>query len=85
VSETPEPRPFPWDEAMALALGVLRWPPDALWRATPRELAAALSGPAGGPVRPATAGDLERLMQAFPDVSPTSSLRHHRACPGDLD
>jgi uncharacterized phage protein (TIGR02216 family) len=53
----------------ALALGVLRWPPDTFWRATPREVAAALLRPAGGFVQPATAGDLARLMQAFPDGS----------------
>ena len=68
MSEPAEPRPFPWDETMALALGVLRWPPDTFWRATPRELFAALRGPAGRRVEPATSGDMERLMRAFPDA-----------------
>jgi uncharacterized phage protein (TIGR02216 family) len=54
---------------MAAVLGVLRWPPDALWRATPRELAAALAGPAGRSASPATSDDLAHLMQAFPDAS----------------
>lgn len=50
---------------MGLALGVLRWTPDAFWRATPRELAAALRPRAPAP--PATRDDLARLMRAFPD------------------
>jgi uncharacterized phage protein (TIGR02216 family) len=54
---------------MALAFRVLRWPPDTFWRATLRELNAALHGPAGSPVEPATSHDLERLMQAFPDLA----------------
>ena len=66
MSERAEPSPFPWDEVMALALGVLRWPPETLWRATPRELTAALFR-TGSPAQPTTSGDLERLMQAFPD------------------
>lgn len=52
---------------MALGLGVLRWSPDTFWRATPRELRAALGGP-GRPVAPAGADDLARLMRAFPDL-----------------
>ena len=64
-----EPRPFPWDEAMALALRVLRWPPDTFWRATPRELAAALQAPTDWhALQPATSADVRRLMQAFPDA-----------------
>ena len=55
MSAETEPRPFPWDEVMALAFGVLRWPPETVWRATPRELAAALAKPARWSVEPATA------------------------------
>jgi uncharacterized phage protein (TIGR02216 family) len=59
---------FPWDEAQAVALGVLRWTPDAFWRATPRELAAAVEGLTGrAAVMPAGSADLHRLMHAFPD------------------
>jgi uncharacterized phage protein (TIGR02216 family) len=59
---------FPWEDAQALALGVLRWPPEAFWRATPRELMAALEGLTGrSAVAPAAAADLQRLMRAFPD------------------
>ena len=55
MSQETEPQPFPWDEVMALAFGVLRWPPETVWRATPRELAAALAKPARWSVEPATA------------------------------
>jgi uncharacterized phage protein (TIGR02216 family) len=61
------PPPFPWDEALAFALGVLRWPPHVFWQSTPRELAAATgaAGRAEPPDGPALAG----LMAAFPDAS----------------
>ncbi len=53
---------------MAFALGRLRWTPDAFWRATPRELAAAVEGTRGGSAIAAlTPGDLAALMRAFPD------------------
>lgn len=53
---------------MGFALGVLRWSPDAFWRATPRELAAAAEGVRGGSAAPPPSADeLARLMQAFPD------------------
>jgi len=58
---------FPWEEAMALGLGVLRWNPDAFWRATPRELIAAYEGLRGGSREKPGREDLARLMQAFPD------------------
>jgi uncharacterized phage protein (TIGR02216 family) len=57
---------FPWREASAFCLGFLRWTPDAFWRATPREIAAALDAiaPRGeAPDRTALAA----LMAAFPD------------------
>jgi uncharacterized phage protein (TIGR02216 family) len=63
-----EPQAFPWDDAMMLALGVLRWSPDEFWRATPRELTTAWEGLNGGrPMEPALGRDLRRLMEAFPD------------------
>jgi uncharacterized phage protein (TIGR02216 family) len=52
---------------MTLGLGVLRWSPDAFWRATPAELAAALEGIAGRRAEPPARADLARLMAAFPD------------------
>ena len=51
---------------MAFAFRVLRWSPKAFWRATPRELAAALGGLAAA-VEPARRGDLDKLMRTFPD------------------
>eukprot|EP01037_Dinobryon_pediforme_P013990 gene13990-14107_t len=36
--------PFPWDEALALGLGILRLPPREFWMMTPRELLAARDG-----------------------------------------
>ena len=60
--------PFPWDEALRLALGVLRWSPGDFWAATPRELVAADEGLFGARAAPpAGRGDLQRLMAAFPD------------------
>ena len=61
-----DPKPFPWDEAMAFAFRVLRWSPETFWRATPRELAAAMGGLAEA-AEPARSADLDRLMRAFPD------------------
>lgn len=51
---------------MGFALGLLRWSPDAFWRATPRELSAALQGPRRS-LAPARAETLAALMRAFPD------------------
>ena len=61
-----EAAPFPWEQAMAFAFRVLRWPPETFWRATPRELAAAMSG-LSAPAEPARRADLDRLMRAYPD------------------
>ena len=56
---------------MAFGLSVLRWPPDAFWRATPRELIAAATGLRGGPPAAApSAQEFAALMRAFPDRSP---------------
>ena len=62
------PSAFPWEDAMALGFGLLRWTPEAFWRATPRELAAAIDGLRGGArAVPQTRRELDRLMAAFPD------------------
>jgi uncharacterized phage protein (TIGR02216 family) len=53
---------------MRLALGVIGWPPDVFWRATPRELAAALDGRFGRTSAPVDRAALDRLMAAYPDV-----------------
>ena len=59
------PPPFPWDEALAFGLGVLRWPPQVFWQATPRELAAAVAARAA--LAPPDAATLDELLDAFPD------------------
>jgi uncharacterized phage protein (TIGR02216 family) len=65
---TGQPRPFPWEEAIGFGLGVLRLAPDAFWAMTPRELAAAINAVHGRTgTTPLARGDLDRLMQAFPD------------------
>jgi uncharacterized phage protein (TIGR02216 family) len=60
-------QPFPWKNAIGFGLGVLRLSPDAFWRMTPRELAAAIEAVRG----PATArldrAGLQDLMRRFPD------------------
>jgi uncharacterized phage protein (TIGR02216 family) len=58
---------FPWEEATAFCLGVLRWSPDVFWRATPREVAAAARGLVPTAPAPADRRELEALMAAFPD------------------
>ena len=50
-----------------LAGALLGWRPDEFWRATPAELAAVMGARAGGEPAPASADDLERLMEMFPD------------------
>lgn len=52
---------------MRLALGQLGWLPDAFWRATPRELAAALEGRFGRIGGALDRSALDRLMAAYPD------------------
>ena len=58
--------PFPWGEAMRLGLGILRLPPDAFWRMTPRELAAAARA-FGSPAKPIDRARLDALQRQFPD------------------
>ena len=67
-----EPAPFPWEAAMAFAFRVLRWTPDDFWRATPRELAAAMGDLAPPPARRL---DLDALMRAYPDGLPSGKGR----------
>jgi uncharacterized phage protein (TIGR02216 family) len=64
-------RPFPWDEVLFAAFRILRWPPETVWRATPREIAAALTGPAAA-AEPMRSAELAALMRAFPDHVPRS-------------
>jgi uncharacterized phage protein (TIGR02216 family) len=50
-----------------LAGALLGWRPDEFWTATPAELAAVLRAMAGDEAPAASAVDLERLMEMFPD------------------
>ncbi|MAB01106.1 MAG: hypothetical protein CMN87_19855 [Stappia sp.] len=51
-----------------LCLARLGWSPEALWRATPREVALALGPPPGtGPAGPLGRERLGELMRRFPD------------------
>ncbi|RXF75451.1 phage tail assembly chaperone [Hansschlegelia zhihuaiae] len=52
-------------------LGVLRLPPEAFWRATPAEIAAAARGMAGPRAPAMRRGELDRLMARFPDHAET--------------
>lgn len=63
--DAPEaPSAFPWDEALALGLGRLRWRPRDFWRATPRELMAA-AGLTGTPTL--DRAGLRALIDRYPD------------------
>lgn len=55
---------------MGAGFGLLRLSPDAFWRMTPRELAAAMSALLPPPPDHLARGDLEALMARFPDLSP---------------
>ena len=50
-----------------VAGALLGWRPDEFWRATPAELGAVLGAMAGEEPESASRGDLERLMERFPD------------------
>jgi uncharacterized phage protein (TIGR02216 family) len=63
-------KPFPWAEAIAFGLGVLRLSPDAFWRMTPRELAFAMRGLRGDVAAPLTRENFHDLMRRFPDDRP---------------
>jgi uncharacterized phage protein (TIGR02216 family) len=52
---------------MAFGLGRLRLSPDAFWRMTPRECAAAWRGFHGDTAGPPGRLALSELMRAFPD------------------
>jgi uncharacterized phage protein (TIGR02216 family) len=59
---------FPWNDAIAFGLGVLRLPPAAFWAMTPRELAAAMSVARGARTEAPSRNTLEDLLSAFPDI-----------------
>ncbi len=53
---------------MAFALGRLGWSPDAFWRSTPREIAAAVTRLAPRADRAPGRAALEGLIARFPDA-----------------
>ena len=62
-------RPFPWSQAMAFGLGVLRLAPRDFWAMSPRELTAAVAAYQGrAPSTPLDRSGLADLMRRFPDA-----------------
>ena len=61
-------RPFPWKDAMGFGLGVLRLSPDAFWRMTPRELAAAMETVLGPRQAALDRASFAALRVRFPDA-----------------
>lgn len=59
--------PFPWDQAIGFGLGVLRLPPEAFWKMTPRELALAIRAVAGRTDTPLARDVFTQLMRRYPD------------------
>ena len=59
--------PFPWKQAIGFGLGVLRLSPDAFWRTTPRELAAAMEAVFGSRAGPIDVSSFAALRARFPD------------------
>lgn len=66
-SAAPPVRAFPWALAMGAGFGLLRLSPDAFWRMTPRELAAALSALLPAAPEAIDRAGLAALMARFPD------------------
>ncbi len=67
-------QPFPWDDVLAFALGVLRWPPEVMWAATPREITAAAAALAPHRAPQALDGEsLNALMRLYPDSTQPGS------------
>jgi uncharacterized phage protein (TIGR02216 family) len=65
----PAAQPFPWRDIMAFGLGRLGWTPEAFWKATPREIGAALRAHQGDQPSAATERSaLRSLMAAHPDA-----------------
>ena len=60
--------PFPWKQAMGFGLGVLRLSPEAFWRTTPRELAAAMDAVLGPRAAALDRASFAALRTRFPDA-----------------
>jgi len=69
VSPPAAVHPFPWRDIMAFGLGRLGWTPEAFWKATPREIGAALGAHQSTPPLAAPElSTLRSLMVAHPDA-----------------
>jgi uncharacterized phage protein (TIGR02216 family) len=55
---------------MGFGLGILRLSPDAFWRMTPRELAAAMQAVFRPPNAPLDRVGFDALRTRFPDAAP---------------
>jgi len=64
---------FPWDDAMAIGLGLLRLSPKAFWAMTPIEFERAMGALRLGRALPPGRADLAALMHAFPDLTTTET------------
>jgi uncharacterized phage protein (TIGR02216 family) len=53
---------------LAFGFGVLRWTPDVLWAATPREIAAAASAFTQAKPEAPVRSEMAALMALFPDA-----------------
>ena len=60
--------PFPWKQAIGFGFGVLRLSPDAFWRMTPRELAAAMEAVLGPGEAALDRASFTALRTRFPDA-----------------
>lgn len=61
-----------WRQFAAVAMGLLRWPPDVFWNATPAELYLAIEGMTGRGLEPPEQAplcraELDALTALFPD------------------
>jgi len=65
-----------WRQCAAVAMGLLRWPPDVFWNATPAELYLAIEGMTGRVLdatdhAPLSRAELDALTALFPDRPPS--------------
>jgi uncharacterized phage protein (TIGR02216 family) len=60
--------PLPWRSLIGFGLGVLKLSPEAFWRMTPRELAAAIEGVLGPHRAGLDRASFASLRARFPDA-----------------
>ncbi|MEX0345042.1 MAG: rcc01693 family protein [Rhizobiaceae bacterium] len=61
---------FPWDDVLAVGLGLLRLSPSEFWSLTTREFAALAQGLNCGMTSPLERQEFQSLMREFPDEPP---------------